>query len=89
MGLGQGVYFAVDFALVTQILPDPGNPAKDLGIMNLASQLLSSAVPAIAPLLLTFGATASTPQNFTSLFVAGAIAALLGALFIIPIRTVR
>lgn len=89
MGLGQGVYFAVDFALITQVLPDPDNPAKDLGIMNLASQLPSSALPAVAPLILAIGASAANPQNFTALFVAGAIAALLGALFILPIRSVK
>ena len=89
MGVGQGVYFAVDFALVTQVLPDAENPAKDLGIMNLASTLPSTIVPAVAPALLALGASATTPQNFTALFVAGVIAAVLGALFIIPIRRVR
>lgn len=89
IGLGQGVYFAVDFALVTQVLPDPDNPAKDLGIMNLASSLPSSLVPAIAPALLAVGASAALPQNFGSLFLAGAIAALLGAAAILPIRGVK
>ena len=89
MGLGQGVYFAVDFALVTQVLPDQTNPAKDLGIMNLASNLPASIVPAIAPLLLAIGATATMPQNFTSLFMFGAVAALIGGLVIIPIRGVK
>lgn len=89
IGLGQGVYFAVDFALVTQVLPDPENPAKDLGIMNLASSLPSSIVPAIAPALLALGASAALPQNFGALFLAGAIAALLGAAAILPIRGVK
>jgi MFS family permease len=89
MGLGQGIYFAVDFALITQVLPDPENPAKDLGIMNLANNLPVSLVPALAPTLLALGASATNPQNFTALFAAGAIAALLGALCILPIRKVR
>ncbi|WP_210604512.1 MFS transporter [Brevibacterium oceani] len=89
MGAGQGVYFAVDFALVTEVLPDPDNPAKDLGLMNLATSLPSTLVPAIAPALLAIGATAANPQNFTALFVAGVIAAFLGAVFIVPIRQVR
>ncbi|GAA4156999.1 MFS transporter [Leifsonia shinshuensis] len=89
IGAGQGVYFAVDFALVTQVLPDPANPAKDLGIMNLASALPSSLVPALAPALLSLGASAALPQNFGALFLAGAIAALLGAAAIIPIRGVK
>ena len=89
IGLGQGVYFAVDLALVTQVLPDPANAAKDLGIMNLANNLPSSIVPAVAPALLAIGASAASPQNFSALFLAGAIAGLLGALFILPIRGVK
>lgn len=89
MGLGQGVYFAVDYALIMEVLPDARNPAKDLGIMNLASSLPSSIVPAIAPAVLAIGATASQPENFASLFAAGAIAAVLGAVLILPIRGVR
>ncbi|MFJ5989244.1 MFS transporter [Lentzea sp. NPDC092896] len=86
VGLGQGAYFAVDIALITQLLPDPDNPAKDLGIMNIASTLPSSLIPAIAPAVLAIGATAAAPQNFTALFVLGAAAGLLGAFFILPIR---
>ena len=89
MGAGQGVYFAVDFALVTEVLPDPENPAKDLGLMNLAQSLPSTLVPTVAPALLALGASVSNPQNFTALFVAGVIAAILGAIFIVPIRQVR
>ena len=39
IGVGQGVYLVVDFALVTQVLPDPDNPTRDIGIMNLANTL--------------------------------------------------
>lgn len=88
LGAGQGVYLAVDFALVTQVLPDPANPAKDLGIMNLANTLPASIVPAVAPALLAIGAAAGE-KNFTALFVAGAVTAVLGAVAIIPIRGVR
>ena len=89
IGLGQGVYFAVDLALVNQVLPDARNAAKDLGIMNLANNLPSSIVPAIAPALLAIGASATQPENFSALFLAGAAAGLIGAAFIVPIRKVR
>ncbi|HUQ56231.1 MFS transporter [Lentzea sp.] len=88
VGLGQGAYFAVDIALITQLLPDPDNPAKDLGIMNIASTLPSSLIPAIAPAVLAIGATAASPQNFTALFVLGAVAGLVGAVLVLPIRKV-
>lgn len=89
LGLGQGVYFAVDFALVTQVLPNPDNTAKDLGIMALANSLPSILVPAIAPALLAIGTSPDLPQNFSALFYAGAVAGLIGAVLIIPIRKVR
>ncbi|GAA4986439.1 MFS transporter [Kineococcus glutinatus] len=89
VGIGQGVYFAVDLALVTEVLPDAANPAKDLGIMNLANNLPTILVAAAAPALLAVGAGAEHPQNFTALFVAGALASLVGAALIVPIRGVR
>jgi MFS family permease len=89
MGIGQGVYFAVDVALISEVLPDQANPAKDMGIFGLASSLPGSVVPAVAPALLLIGASAASPQNFVALFIAGAVAAVIGALLIIPIRGVR
>ncbi|MFJ1758834.1 MFS transporter [Amycolatopsis sp. NPDC088138] len=89
IGLGQGVYFAVDIALITQVLPNPDDTAKDLGLMNLAGNLPTSIVPALAPAILAIGASAAVPQNFPALFIAGAVAGLLGAVLILPIRKVR
>ena len=37
LGLGFGVYLAVDQALVTQVLPAAADRAKDLGIINIAN----------------------------------------------------
>lgn len=88
IGLGQGVYMAVDLALVSEILPDRHNIAKDMGIMGLASTLPQSIVPAVAPVLLAIGASAAHPQNFPALFFTGAVAGLLGAALILPIRGV-
>ena len=38
-GLGFGIYMAVDLALVVDVLPDPDNAAKDLGVFNIAGAL--------------------------------------------------
>src|SRR3954469_946264 len=54
-GLGFGVYFAVDLALVTQVLPDSDNAAKDLGVFNIAGALPFTIAPAIAPAILAAG----------------------------------
>lgn len=84
-GLGQGMYVAVDLALVTEVLPNPDEAAKDLGLFNLASAMPQSVAPMIAPLFLALGG----PQNYGSLFTAAAAFAGLGALAVLPIRKVR
>ena len=52
LGAGFGVYQAVDFALITQVLPAPVGRAKDLGVINIASALPQVLAPAIAGLIL-------------------------------------
>jgi MFS family permease len=52
-GIGHGLYFAVDLALVTEVLPDrERDAAKDLGILNITNALPQSVAPALAPLIL-------------------------------------
>lgn len=89
VGLGQGVYFAVELVLATQVLPDPDNPAKDLGLLKIADNLPVSIVSAVAPALLTIGAAQLGGPNFGALFLAGALAAVLGALAILFVRGAR
>ncbi|MBU6257832.1 MAG: MFS transporter [Burkholderiales bacterium] len=88
-GLGQGVYLAIDLALVTAVLPNRDqDAAKDLGIFNIASAMPQSLAPAIAPAFLVIGA-GSGAHNYTALFMAAAAFAGAGALAILPIRAVR
>ncbi len=88
VAVGQGVYFAVELALATRVLPDPDNPAKDLAIIKVADNLPVSIVAAVAPTLLAIGAGAAGP-NFAALFIAGAISAILGGLVILFVRGAR
>uniref|UniRef100_UPI00286B6024 MFS transporter n=1 Tax=Salinibacterium sp. TaxID=1915057 RepID=UPI00286B6024 len=83
LGLGYGCYMAVDQALATQVLPNTHSRGKDLGIMNIASTVPQ----AVAPLLGAFVVAAL--GGYTSLFVCSAIAAVLGGLAVIPIRSVK
>jgi MFS family permease len=55
ISLGGGCFMAVDTALVSRVLPNKQDTAKDFGIMNVANTLPQSLVPAIAPLLLSIG----------------------------------
>lgn len=85
-GLGQGVYLAVDRALVTDVLPNKDtDAAKDLGVFNIANAAPQSIAPAIAPLFLAIGG----PNNFVSLFLAAGVFVAIGALAIVPLRRVR
>jgi MFS family permease len=84
-GVGHGVYFAVDLALVTEVLPDrERHAAKDLGILNIANALPQSVAPALAPLILALGG-----GDYASLFIAAGAIALLGSFAILPLRGVR
>ncbi len=86
MGVGIGAFFAIDLALVTDVLPDQQHDAaKDLGIFNIANALPQSVAPAIAPFLLAIGGGA----NYTALFLCAAGLTVLGAVLISPIKAVR
>ncbi|MFT4051891.1 MAG: MFS transporter [Microbacterium sp.] len=85
MGLAYGVYVGVDMALVVDVLPNPDDSGKDLGVFNIANALPQTFAPMIAGVLVYVG----TYPNFTlPLLVAGG-AALIGALVIFPIKKVR
>lgn len=85
-GLATGAYFAVDLALVTDVLPNKETAAaKDMGIFNVANALPQSVAPALAPLVLAIGGGG----NYTALFLAAAVIAVLGAITVIPIKGVR
>jgi MFS family permease len=83
-GLGFGVYFAVDLALVTQVLPDNDNAAKDLGVFNIAGALPFTTAPAIAPAILAVGG-----GSYSVLYTVAGLCAVIGAFAILPVKRVR
>ena len=83
-GLGFGLYTAVDLALVTDVLPDPGSAAKDLGVMNIAGALPSSVAPAVAPAILAVGG-----GSYSVLYGVAGACAVLGAGAILRVKRVR
>jgi MFS family permease len=83
-GIGHGLYFAVDLALVTEVLPDrQRDAAKDLGILNVTNALPQSVAPLLGPAILALGG-----GNYAWLFVAAGAIALAGSLAILPLRRV-
>lgn len=83
LGLGTGVFTSVDFALVTEVLPEAADSGKDLGIINLAIGLPN----VLAPVVAAFAVQAL--GGYTSLYLVAAALALLGGMFVYCIRGVR
>jgi MFS family permease len=82
LGIGYGVYLAVDFALLTQVLPSAASRGKDMGVINVANSLPQVIAPIIAwPLVTVLG-------GYVTLYVVAAIIGLLGAVFVVKIKGV-
>ncbi|WP_084721912.1 MFS transporter [Rhodococcus marinonascens] len=86
LGVAYGIYFSTDFALVLAVLPDQSNPAKDLGVFNIANAVPQSLAPLIGALMLEVG---SGGQNYTMLLSVATAMVFLGAMAIVPIKSVR
>ncbi|WP_157902947.1 MFS transporter [Streptomyces jeddahensis] len=85
LGLGFGTYLGVDLALVIDVLPDPENPSKDLGIFNIAMSAPQIFAPALGALLISLGGG----HNYAILLITASLVCLCGALAILPVRKVR
>ena len=97
LGAGFGVYQAVDFALITQVLPAAGERAKDLGVINIAAALPQVLAPAIAGLVLEVvrrsGGSVITDGESWSLgygivYAVGFVLCLVGSVLVTRIRSV-
>lgn len=83
-GLGFGLYFAVDLALVLDVLPSRDDAAKDLGVFNMAGAIPFALAPAIAPLILALGG-----GSYGALYAVAGLCAIIGAFAILRVRRVR
>lgn len=84
LGCGTGCFYAVDIALVAQVLPSQRDAGKDLGVVNLANTLPQALAPMLA--LWSLG---PTHLDFRTFFVMAAVLAAAGGLAVLPIRGVR
>ncbi len=80
--IGFGAFVAVDQALMSSVLPDPEAYGKDLGVLNLAATLPGTLAPAAAGFLVM-------SIGYGPLFLVVGAIGLLGALAVLPIRSVR
>lgn len=84
LGLGTGLFFAVDMALCTEVLPNPEDTAKDLGVLNIANALPQSLAPMLAgPVILAVGSA-----GYTVWFGLGAVVAVVGGILVYRIKGV-
>jgi MFS family permease len=87
LGVAYGIYVGVDLALVVDVLPNPDDAGKDLGVFNMANALPQSAAPGLGAALLAFNS--ANNQNYDLLLYTAGAAAIIGALIVLPIKGVR
>ncbi len=83
-GIGAGIYYAVDLALIVQVLPSLQSAGKDLGIVN-----LSNTLPQIIAPLVALHLVGGIAPDYRTLFLLAAGAALLGAACVLRIKGAR
>lgn len=83
LGIGNGIYLAVDLALLTQVLPNAESRGKDLGVINIANSLPQVLAGPIAYLFVRH------LGGYLWLYFAAGIIGLLGAVFVVRIKGVR
>ncbi|HEX5088286.1 MAG TPA: MFS transporter [Nocardioides sp.] len=98
MGCAYGIYTAVDFALITEVLPAAVDRAKDLGVINIANALPQVLAPVLAGVLLYVvkslgGVVDPSGSGFSvgyfAVYFLAFLASVLGSVFVTRIRGVR
>ena len=87
--LGNCAYSAVDWALAVDVLPEPVNSGKDMGIWHSAIVLPQMLSPALTGVVLNSTKASSLSRGYTLVFAITAAWFLLGTLFVRKIRGVR
>ena len=80
LGVGFGIYTAVDFAMITEVLPSADDRAKDLGVINIANSLPQVLAPIAAAGVLGLG------LGYSALYVVAAAVSVAGSLLVRNIR---
>ena len=83
LGAGYGAFLSVDQALVTQVLPGAETRSKDLGIMNIGTNVPQALAPVAAALII------DQLGGYRALFGAAGLFSILGATMVYRIRSVK
>ena len=82
LGIGWGLYMAVDIAIITEVLPSDRSTASMLGLANIAAALPQVLAPALAaPIVISLG-------GYSVLYIVTAVIALLALPALARLRTV-
>jgi len=81
LAIGFGTYTAVDFAMITQVLPAADDRAKDLGVINIANALPQVLAPGIAAVVLALD------LGYAGLYLIAAAFSVLGSVLVTRIRS--
>lgn len=92
-GFGYGAYISVDWALGTDVLPNPEDAGKDMGVWHLSMTIPQSiAGPAAALLLRPFalaGGQSYHPEGFSLLFAVAGVFMFTCAVLIFKVKKAR
>ena len=88
-GVGYGMYFAVDWALACDTLPDPRAAAKDMGLFHIALTLPQAIVPFFANPLIDMLNGPHGNGGYRIVFSSAVVFMILGTVFVSRIKTVR
>jgi MFS family permease len=86
-GLGYGAFYSVDWALGTDVLPNPDDAAKDMGIWHISMVLPQAIAPVIAGQLIAH--IGNGRAGYTVLMAVATVYLLLGASLIWKVRGVK
>ncbi|MGI5403565.1 MFS transporter [Streptomyces sp. CA-135486] len=82
LGLGFGVYIAVDQALITQVLPRAEDRARNLGVINIANSAPQVLGPALAAPIVAYAG------GYAGLYLTSTVVTVLGGVLVWKIRSV-
>ncbi len=89
MQLAIAVFATVDQAIVYAIIPERDQAGRYMAVIQFAQKIPSAVAPLLAGVVITIGAVGGV-KNYTLLYLAGAVFALVGGLIILlKVKSVR
>src|SRR5438132_12814841 len=88
-GIGYGLYFAVDWALACDTLPDPKASAKDMGLFHIALTLPQAVIPFFGGPLIDLLNGPHGNGGYRIVFSSAVLFLFLGTVLVSRIKSVR